>query len=76
MFTFLHILLDLLQLNLSETAKHWDSFLTHCISSSAAASHVLPSPPPVSPSCPPVLERTVSRFLTVVILEYSQSTVS
>ena len=30
-FIFLCNLYDLLQTTLSETAKHWDSFLTHCI---------------------------------------------
>ena len=32
--------------------------------SSVAAGRVLPSPPPEHPSRPPLLERTVSRFLT------------
>ena len=43
-YTFLHSLLDLLQLNLSETAKHWDSFLTHCRCHSADL-HIDPSTP-------------------------------
>jgi len=30
-FTLLHNLLDFLQVNLFKTAKHWDSFFTHCI---------------------------------------------
>src|SRR6267154_3067680 len=29
-FTLLHNLLDFLQVNLFKTAKHWDSFFTHC----------------------------------------------
>ena len=29
--TYFILFVSLLQLDLSETAKHWDSFLTHCI---------------------------------------------
>jgi hypothetical protein len=30
-FRLLHNLFDLCQVSLSKTAKHWDSFFTHCI---------------------------------------------
>jgi hypothetical protein len=31
-FRLLHNLFDLCQVSLSKTAKHWDSFFTHCTS--------------------------------------------
>ena len=36
-FTLLHNLLDFRQVNLFKTAKHWDSFFTHCITQEKAA---------------------------------------
>src|SRR6267154_2632401 len=36
-FTLLHNLLDFRQVNLFKRAKHWDSFFTHCMSSTGLA---------------------------------------